>query len=298
MPRFIAILCACVMQVALAEPSPRPLTVASTTSTEQSGLFAHLLPRFRAETGIEVRVIAVGTGQAFAIARRGDADVLLVHDREGERAFLAEGHGISAREVMHNDFVVLGPAADPAAIRGLGAVEAFARIADRQVLFASRGDDSGTHRAERRLWESAGVRMVRGRWYRELGAGMGAALNVAADLDAYLLADRASWASFRNRRGLTLLVEGDPVLRNPYTSILLDPARHPHLNHPAAQRWHDWLQSPSGRDAIDGFRVDGERLFVPSDPPATRDGSATDIGHPGADGQVRRLGDPIRSAPR
>ena len=203
----------------------RFITLASTTSTEQSGLFRHLIPIFRQDTGIDVRVVAVGTGQALAIGARGDADALLVHDRAGEDKFVADGHGIDRRDVMHNDFVIAGPASDPAGIKGVKTrSEAFRRIAAASAAFASRGDDSGTHRMELRLWKAAAVDPRSDPNYRELGSGMGPTLNTAAGLDAYVLSDRATWASFQNRQNLVLLVAGDPALFNPYGSILVNPA--------------------------------------------------------------------------
>lgn len=242
----------------------RSITLASTTSTEQSGFFAEVLPKFRADTGIEVRVIAVGTGQAFDIARRGDADALLVHDRAGEDAFVEQGFGVDRRDVMYNDFVVVGPSDDPAGIRDAGTVvEAFARIARTGALFASRGDDSGTHRAELRHWSAAGVDPAAMSGYRELGTGMGPTLNTSADLGAYTLSDRATWASFRNRRDLQVLLEGDPALFNPYATLLMAPERYPHLRHDLARAWHEWIVSDAGQAAIDAFRVDGEQVYFP-----------------------------------
>ena len=243
----------------------RFITLASTTSTEQSGLFRHLIPIFRQDTGIDVRVVAVGTGQALAIGARGDADALLVHDRAGEDKFVADGHGIDRRDVMHNDFVIAGPASDPAGIKGVkDASEAFRRIAAAKAPFASRGDDSGTHRMELRLWKAAAVDPRSDPNYRELGSGMGPTLNTAAGLDAYVLSDRATWASFQNRQNLVLLVAGDPALFNPYGSILVNPAKGPHIKAAEARIWHEWLTSGRGRAAIAGFKVQGEQLFFPS----------------------------------
>jgi tungstate transport system substrate-binding protein len=243
----------------------RFITLASTTSTEQSGLFRHLIPIFRQDTGIHVRVVAVGTGQALAIGARGDADALLVHDRAGEDKFVADGHGIDRRDVMHNDFVIAGPASDPAGIKGVkDAREAFRRIAAAKAPFASRGDDSGTHRMELRLWKAAAVDPRSDPNYRELGSGMGPTLNTAAGLDAYVLSDRATWASFQNRQNLVLLVAGDPALFNPYGSILVNPAKGPHIKAAEARIWHEWLTSGRGRAAIAGFKVQGEQLFFPS----------------------------------
>lgn len=243
----------------------RFITLASTTSTEQSGLFRHLIPIFRQDTGVDVRVVAVGTGQALAIGARGDADALLVHDRAGEDKFVADGHGIDRRDVMHNDFVIAGPASDPAGIKGVkDASEAFRRIAAAKAPFASRGDDSGTHRMELRLWKAAAVDPRSDPNYRELGSGMGPTLNTAAGLDAYVLSDRATWASFQNRQNLVLLVAGDPALFNPYGSILVNPQKGPHIKAAEARIWHEWLTSGRGRAAIAGFKVQGEQLFFPS----------------------------------
>ena len=243
----------------------RFITLASTTSTEQSGLFRHLIPIFREDSGIDVRVVAVGTGQALAIGARGDADALFVHDRAGEDKFVADGHGIDRRDVMHNDFVIAGPASDPAGIKGVkDASEAFRRIAAAKAPFASRGDDSGTHRMELRLWKAAAVDPRSDPNYRELGSGMGPTLNTAAGLDAYVLSDRATWASFQNRQNLVLLVAGDPALFNPYGSILVNPAKGRHIKAAEARIWHEWLTSGRGRAAIAGFKVQGEQLFFPS----------------------------------
>ncbi|MEA2833785.1 MAG: tungstate transport system substrate-binding protein [Methylobacteriaceae bacterium] len=245
----------------------RFITLASTTSTEQSGLFDHILPIFRETSGIIVRVVAVGTGQALAIGARGDADVLLVHDRVGEDKFVADGNGVGRREVMFNDFVLVGPKADPARVRGLkGAKEALKRIAAAHAAFASRGDDSGTNRLELRLWKAANidVKTAGGGWYRELGSGMGSTLNTSAGLDAYTLSDRATWANFSNRRSLEILVEGDPALFNPYGSILVNPQRFPGVKADDARRWHEWLTSAAGRAAISSYKIKGEQLFFPS----------------------------------
>lgn len=243
----------------------RFITLASTTSTEQSGLFESLLPAFKMATGISVRVVAVGTGQALAIGARGDADTLLVHDRAGEDKFIADGHGLDRRDVMFNDFILIGPKSDPAGIRGLkDAKQAFTRIAGTSSVFASRGDDSGTHRMELRIWNMAAVDLSRKpQWYRELGQGMGPSLNIAAGLNGYILADRATWANFKNRAGLDLLSAGDPVLFNPYGSILINPAKGSHIKAADAKIWHEWLTSPPGRAAITAFNINGERLFFP-----------------------------------
>lgn len=253
--------------LAAAGPSPAEesfITVASTTSTEQSGLFSYLIPLFKKTSGIDVRVVAVGTGQALAIGARGDADALLVHDRQGEDKFVAEGHGIDRRDVMYNDFVLIGPKSDPAKIRGgKDAKEALRKIAAAKVPFASRGDDSGTHRMELRLWKAAGVDVspAKALWRRETGSGMGPTLNLAAGVDAYVLADRATWAAFKNRQNLEILCEGDPGLLNPYSSILVNPVPHPHVKTTAARRWHEWLTSEDGRQAIANFKINGEQVF-------------------------------------
>ncbi len=248
----------------VASADPPFILVASTTSTEQSGLFGHITPKFTEATGIEVRVVAVGTGQAFAIARAGDADVLFVHDTAGEEQFVAQGFGVERRDVMFNDFVIIGPADDPAGIAdAASAVETVRRIAALEAPFASRGDDSGTHRAELRLWEEAGIDPA-GRWYRSLGSGMGPTLNTAAGMGAYVLADRGTWLNFHNRQHLAVLFEGDPALFNPYGSVLINPERHPYLKHDLAMQWHDWLVSAQGQAAIAGYEINGEPLFFPN----------------------------------
>ena len=248
------------------------IVLASTTSTENSGLLAAILPRFERRTGIAVRVVAVGTGQAIRLAERGDADVLLVHHRPSEEDFVARGYGLERREVMHNDFVVVGPRADPAGVAGMDDVaRALARVAARRAIFVSRGDDSGTHKREMALWRAAKVdpRGASGRWYRETGSGMGATLNIAATLDAYALSDRATWLRFANKQALAVLVAGDRRLFNPYGAIVVDPARHPHVPGRLANRFVDWLTSSEGRAAIAAFRIDGRQAFFPA---ARRDG--------------------------
>lgn len=246
------------------------IVVASTTSTEQSGLFEHILPKFTADTGIEVRVVAQGTGQALETGRRGDADVLFVHDARGEETFVAEGYAPSRHDVMYNDFVVVGPASDPAGIAGMkDAVAAFGRIAAAEAAYASRGDDSGTHRAELRLWEEAGVDVAAasGGWYRETGSGMGPTLNTAAAMDAYALTDRGTWLNFANRADLKVLVEGDRRLFNQYGVMLVSPRRHPHVKAEQGQRFVDWLLSGAGQEAIASYRIGGEQLFFPNAKP-------------------------------
>jgi tungstate transport system substrate-binding protein len=242
------------------------VTLASTTSTENSGLLADLLPRFRESSGIQVRVVAVGTGQALRLARAGDADVLLVHDRESEEAFVAQGYGLERVPVMANDFILVGPADDPAGVKGMDDIAAaLAKIARSRAIFLSRGDDSGTHKAELRLWRAAGIdpAPASGSWYRETGRGMGGTLNTAAGMQAYALADRGTWIAFRNKSDLVLVVEGDPQLENPYGAVVVAPERHPHVKAELAQRFVDWLVSEPGQAAIDAFRVDGEQLFFP-----------------------------------
>ena len=247
----------------------RFITVASTTSTEASGLFAHILPLFEAASGIEVRVVAQGTGQALETGRRGDADIVFVHSRPAEEAFVAEGFGVERVDVMYNDFVIVGPAGDPAGIAGgTDAVVAFQAIAATGAIFASRGDDSGTHQAELRLWDAANVE-PEGDWYRELGSGMGATLNTAAQLPAYALTDRGTWLSFANRDPLKIAVEGDARLFNPYGVILVSPKRHPHVKAEASQAFIDWLVSDAGQAAISSYTIDGEQLFFANAEPAS-----------------------------
>lgn len=245
----------------------RFITVASTTSTENSGLFGHILPIFETETGIKVRVVAVGTGQAIRLAERGDADVLFVHHASSEEKFVADGFGVKRYQVMYNDFILVGPRADPARVAGLkDIVTALRTIADKQAVFVSRGDDSGTHKLEQELWKDAGVDVpaASGTWYRETGSGMGATLNTASGLSGYTLSDRGTWISFGNKADLTLLVEGDPRLFNPYGVILVNPSRHPHVKAQDGQAFIDWLTSPRGQQAISNFRVGGEQLFFPN----------------------------------
>ncbi|WP_375273618.1 extracellular solute-binding protein [Methylorubrum thiocyanatum] len=245
---------------------PASIVVASTTSTEQSGLFKHILPLFKQKTGIEVKVVALGTGQALDAARRGDADVVLVHDRPAEDMFVTEGFAKARQDVMYNDFVLIGPKDDPAGIRGKGVEEAFRKIAAAKAPFVSRGDRSGTHSAELRSWKEAGIDLgaVRGDWYRDVGQGMGPALNTASSLGAYILADRGTWLSFKNRGDLTILVEGDPRLFNPYGVMLVNPDKHPSVKVKEGQALIDWLVSPEGQQAIADYTINGEQLFFPS----------------------------------
>ncbi len=262
-----ALLAAPLVLPVAAAAQTRSITVASTTSTEQSGLFGHILPIFTRETGIAVRVVALGTGQALDVGRRGDADVVFVHDRAAEDRFVAEGFGGPRRPVMFNDFVIIGPGADPAGINGLrDSVEALRRIAASRASFISRGDRSGTHAAELRLWQEAGIDPATGRgaWYREVGQGMGPALNTAGAGNAYILADRGTWLSFRNRQDLRVVTEGDERLSNQYGVMLVSPQRHPHVKAEAGERFIDWLVSPAGQEAIAGYRINGEQLFFPN----------------------------------
>lgn len=249
-------------------PTPRAsIVVASTTSTQDSGLFGHILPLFTAETGIEVKVIALGTGQALDTARRGDADVVFVHARAAEEAFVAEGFAEARRPVMYNDFVLIGPKADPAGIKGASdIVAALTAIRARAVPFVSRGDRSGTHQAEIALWKTADVDIAaaEGEWYREIGQGMGAALNTAGAMGAYVLADRGTWIGFRNKGDLDVVVAGDRRLFNQYGIMLVSPARHPHVKAEAGMAFVDWMVSPKGQQAIGSYAIDGQRLFFPN----------------------------------
>jgi tungstate transport system substrate-binding protein len=245
----------------------RFITVASTTSTENSGLFDAILPRFQQESGIAVRVVSLGTGQAIKAAERGDADVLFVHHKPSEEQFVAAGFGVQRHDVMYNDFVIVGPRADPAGIRGMtDASAALTQVATRQAVFVSRGDDSGTHKLEMSLWQAAGVNpaAASGSWYREVGAGMGATLNTASAMDGYTLTDRATWLSFKNTGELALLVEGDTRLFNQYGVILVNPAKHGHVKATDGQAFIDWLLSDHGQQAIAAFRIAGAQVFFPN----------------------------------
>ena len=242
----------------------RAIVVASTTSTENAGLFGHLLPRFTEKTGIAVRVVAVGTGQAVKLAEKGDADVLFVHHKPSEEKFVADGFGVIRHEVMYNDYVIVGPKADPAKVAGgKDAPAALAAIAKAGAPFASRGDSSGTHKAELDLWKVAGLDPAKasGGWYRETGSGMGPTLNTAAAMGAYALTDRATWLAFENKGDLAIAVQGDPRMFNQYGVILVNPKRHPHVKSADGQAFIDWLLSGEGQRAINGFTVGGEQLF-------------------------------------
>jgi tungstate transport system substrate-binding protein len=247
-----------------AQAQEKFITVASTTSTEQSGLFGHILPLFEEKTGIEVRVVAQGTGQALETGERGDADVVFVHAKAAEEEFIAKGAGVKRFPVMYNDFVIVGPGDDPAGVKGgSDAVAALKKIAESQSTFASRGDDSGTHKAELALWKQAGVEPA-GDWYRELGAGMGPTLNTSVELPAYTLTDRATWLAFENKGPLEVVVEGDPKLFNQYGVILVNPQKHAHVKAAEGQAFIDWLISPEGQQAIADYTIDGQQLFFPN----------------------------------
>jgi tungstate transport system substrate-binding protein len=250
-----------------AHAQTRHITVASTTSTEQSGLFKHLLPEFERKTGIQVRVVALGTGQALDMAERGDADVVFVHAKALEEKFIAEGYGVRRFEVMYNDFVVVGPRSDPAKVGAAkDVVAALQKIKAARAPFVSRGDKSGTHLAELQLWRMAGIDVAKdkGPWYRETGSGMGTALNTASGMNAYALTDRGTWLSFRNRGELVISVAGDKRLFNQYGVILVSPAKHPHVKKEMGQAFIDWIVSPEGQAAIASFKIDGEQLFFPN----------------------------------
>ena len=250
----------------------RFIVVASTTSTQDSGLFDYLLPLFTKKTGIEVRVVAKGTGQAIDLAKKGDADVLFVHDKKSEEKFVADGFGVKRFEVMYNDFIIVGPQADPVGIKGASdAPAALAKIAAAAAPFASRGDDSGTHKAELRLWKEAGVdvKAASGTWYRETGSGMGPTLNTAAGMGAYVLADRGTWLAFKNKGDLEILVEGDKRLFNQYGIMLVNPAKFPHVKAADGQVFLDWVISPEGQQAIANYRIEGQQLFFPNHQPTS-----------------------------
>ena len=243
------------------------INVASTTSTEQSGLFKYLLPEFQKDTGIAVRVVAVGTGQALDIGKRGDADVVFVHDKAAEEKWLAEGNGVKRYPVMYNDFVLIGPKSDPAHVAGgKNITAALKKISEAKPAFVSRADKSGTYSAELRLWKDAGVDIAtaKGPWYRETGSGMGPALNTAAGLDAYILSDRGTWLNFHNRSNLTIVVEDDKRLFNQYGVMLVNPAKHPNVKKDLGQKFIDWLVSKRGQEVIASYKINGEQLFFPN----------------------------------
>ena len=271
--RAVLALFASVLPLALAQPGhaqDRSIVMASTTSTEQSGLFPHLLPAFTKATGIQAKVVAVGTGQALDMGRRGDADVLFVHDRAAEEKFVAEGWGLPRRDVMYNDFVLIGPNGDPAGVRGKDIVAALTKLAaSPSATFVSRADKSGTHAAELRYWKTAGVDAPKEKMahYEECGCGMGPALNIAAAKNAYVLSDRGTWLNFHNRADLAILVEGDKRLFNQYGVIVVNPAKHPHVKKDLAQAFADWVVSPAGQEAIASYKINGQQLFFPDAKP-------------------------------
>jgi tungstate transport system substrate-binding protein len=250
-----------------ARAQDKSIVVASTTSTQDSGLFGHILPLFKAKTGIDVKVVAQGTGQALDTGRRGDADVVFVHAKAQEEKFVADGFGVKRYPVMYNDFVLIGPKSDPAGIKGMTDVaQALKAIKSRGTPFISRGDRSGTHIAELDLWKAAGIDIGKdkGPWYKEIGQGMGAALNTASAANAYVLADRGTWLSFKNRGDLAIAVEGDPALFNQYGVMLVNPAKCPHVKREAGSKFIDWLLSPAGQQAIASYRINGQQLFFPN----------------------------------
>jgi tungstate transport system substrate-binding protein len=249
--------------------APRFMVMASTTSTEQSGLFAHLLPAFKQASGIDVRVVALGTGQALDTARRGDADVVFVHDQAAEEKFVAEGFGLKRQAVMYNDFILVGPKADPAGVKGRDIAQALGKLAASKDGFVSRGDKSGTHAAELRYWRTAGVDVATNKpaGYAECGCGMGPALNIAASKNAYVLTDRGTWLNFKNRGDLAVLVEGDQRLFNQYGVMVVNPAKHAHVKADLAQAFVDWVVSPAGQASIAAYKIGGEQLFFPNAKP-------------------------------
>jgi tungstate transport system substrate-binding protein len=263
---FLFLLAAAALAAAPAAAQEKFIVVASTTSTQDSGLFGYLLPLFKQKTGIDVRVVAQGTGQALDTARRGDADVVFVHAKAAEEKFLAEGFAVKRYPVMYNDFVLIGPANDPAGVKGKDVVAALRMIKQKAAPFISRGDRSGTHIAELKLWKDAGIDIAaeKGPWYREIGQGMGAALNMASAADAYVLSDRGTWLSFKNRGGLAIVVEGDKRLFNQYGVMLVNPAKHPTVKAALGQQFVDWLVSPEGQKAIAGYKINGQQLFYPN----------------------------------
>ena len=264
---FLGLTFASLATVALAQTPERFIVVSSTTSTTDSGLFNHILPLFKAKTGIDVRVVSQGTGQALDTGRRGDADVVFVHAKAQEDKFVADGFGVERKPVMYNDFVLIGPKADPAGVKGSkDIVAALKAVQAKQAPFVSRGDKSGTHAAELGLWKTAGIEIeqAKGPWYREIGQGMGAALNTASALNGYVLSDRATWLNFKNRGDLEIVVEGDKRLFNQYGVILVNPAKHPHVKTKDAQAFIDWLVSPEGQKAIADYKINGEVLFFPN----------------------------------
>jgi tungstate transport system substrate-binding protein len=255
-----------VLLAVAAQVQAQSIVVASTTSTEQSGLFGHILPQFKQAAGIDVKVVALGTGQAIDMARRGDADVLFVHDKVAEEKFVADGFGVKRFEVMYNDFVLVGPKGDPAGAKGNDIVVALQKLAAGNAPFVSRGDKSGTHAAELRFWKMTPNEASKGSGYKECGCGMGPALNMASSSNAYVLTDRGTWLSFKNRGDLTVLVEGDKRLFNQYGVMLVNAAKHAHVKTADGQKFVDWVISPAGQSAIASYKVSGEQLFFPNAP--------------------------------
>jgi tungstate transport system substrate-binding protein len=265
--RFLIAVAASVVFAASAFAQDKSIVVASTTSTQDSGLFGHILPLFKAKTGIDVRVVAQGTGQALDTGRRGDADVVFVHAKPAEEKFAAEGFGVKRYPVTYNDFVLVGPQSDPAGVKGSkDIVAALKALKDKSAAFISRGDKSGTHQAEINLWSAAGIDIAKdkGPWYKEIGQGMGAALNTASASNAYVLADRGTWLSFKNRGDLVIAVEGDKRLFNQYGVMLVNPLKHPSVKQEFGQQFVDWLVSPEGQRAIADYKINGEQLFYPN----------------------------------
>jgi tungstate transport system substrate-binding protein len=250
--------------LALAQTPSPSIVMASTTSTEQSGLFSHLLPEFKKATGIDVKVVALGTGQAIDMGRRGDADVLFVHDQAAEEKLVAEGFALKRFPVMYNDFVLIGPSADPAGTKGQDVLQAFKKLQSANAPFISRGDKSGTHAAELRYWKMAGVDAPAFSGYKACGCGMGPALNMAASTDAYVLADRGTWLAFKNRASMTVLVEGDKRLFNQYGVMVVNPAKHPQVKVAEAQKFADWISSAAGQAVIASYKINGQQLFFPN----------------------------------
>jgi tungstate transport system substrate-binding protein len=261
--RFLKAALGAALAVASLAASAQTIVMASTTSTEQSGLFSHLLPAFKQVSGIDIKVVALGTGQALDMGRRGDADVVFVHDQVAEEKFVADGFGLRRQAVMYNDFVLIGPKADPLATKGKDIVEAMKKVAAANGAFISRGDKSGTHAAELRFWKMAGLD-AKGSGYKECGCGMGPALNIAASSGAYVLADRGTWLNFKNRADLAILVEGDRRLFNQYGVMVVNPAKHPQVKLAEAQKFVDWIVSPAGQNAIAAYKIGGEQLFFPN----------------------------------
>ena len=258
--KYLAIISVAILSTANASQA-QTIVMASTTSTEQSGLFAHLLPEFKKATGVDVKVVALGTGQALDMGRRGDADVLFVHDQVAEEKMVADGFAVKRFPVMYNDFVLVGPAGDPAKTRGKDIVEALKKLSTSSAAFISRGDKSGTHAAELRYWNAAGVADSKGAGYKECGCGMGPALNIASSSDAYALTDRGTWLAFKNRGDLAVLVQGDTKLFNQYGVMVVNPAKHPHVKQADAQKFVDWVTSAPGQATISSYKIGGEQLF-------------------------------------